>query len=363
MTTATESTRRGRRPLPPAFLSALLAFAAAVATAPSVSAGTFAALPRVDLRTISPASSSLPSSPSVASTAAVGKRRGAVAAAAAAPCLSLPRGGALDSDYDSDFDDDVDDFDDDDDLFFDGADVDDVIGEDDFGEDGTLERASAAWAKTPPFTKMYLSASVAATLWGYLLNKNEFPRVLLLDWKPILTRMQLWRPLTAFLNVGPFGLGYAMTGHFVWTYMSTLERLNHDRPYDFWIMILFGCVTMVAGYTFLNISPRFLGHNLSTFLVYVWSRYHEGMEVNMFELFVTRAETLPWFFLAQTFLLEGELPVLDLLGIFFGHIYHHCKTSGIIRAPRALVEWYEKSESSKAIRERYKSISSDFQMQ
>ena len=81
--------------------------------------------------------------------------------------------------------------------------------------------------------------------------------------------------------------------------MSTLERLNHNTPYDFWLMMLFGSVMMVAGYSMLGLSPRFLGHNLSTFLVYVWSRYHEGLEVNMFELFNTRAELLPWFFLAQ----------------------------------------------------------------
>jgi hypothetical protein len=41
-------------------------------------------------------------------------------------------------------------------------------------------------------------------------------------------------------------------------------------------------------------SPRFLGHNLSTFLVSMCgvSRYHEGMEVNIFELFYTRAGTI-----------------------------------------------------------------------
>jgi len=287
------------------------------------------------------------------------------AAAAAAP-LSVPRGGALSDGYDSDYDDDDDDFDDFDDLddAFGDADM-DMIAEDDFGEDGLVERIVSAWGKTPPFTKAYLTASAAATASGYVVNRNEFPKVLLMEWRPILTRLQIWRPFTAFLNVGPFGLGYLMTGHFVWTYMSTLERLNHDRPYDFWLMILFGCTTMVAGYTFLNISPKFLGHNLSTFLVYVWSRYHEGMEVNMFELFNTRAEMLPWFFLAQTFLLEGEFPVLDLLGILFGHIYHHCKTSGMLRAPKFVVDWYEDGDDrySRAVRRKYKSISSDFEMQ
>jgi Derlin-2/3 len=252
----------------------------------------------------------------------------------------------------------------DDDLLFDLDSMDDFeMAESDFAEDNTLDRIMEAWKKTPPLTKAYLSATFAATLYGYLFNNNEFPRILLLDWKSVLQRLQVWRLFTSFLNFGPLGLGYLMTAQFVWTYMSTLERLNHDRPYDFWIMIVFGQLSMVIGYPIFKLSPRFLGHNLSTFLVYIWSRYHEGIEVNMFELFNTKAELLPWFFLAQTFLLEGELPVLDFLGIVFGHIYHHCKTVGILRAPDSLVDWYNgDSKLATRIREEYKPISSDFDM-
>jgi Derlin-2/3 len=252
--------------------------------------------------------------------------------------------------------------DEDEDLFFDDNMDDFEIAESDFAEDNMLDRIKDSWVKTPPLTKAYLSASIAATLYGFLFNKNEFPKVLELKWKPVLQKMQIWRVFTSFLNFGPFGLGYVMTGQFVWTYMSTLERLNHDRPFDFWIMIVFGMLSMVVGYPVLKLSPRFLGHNLSTFLVYIWSRYHEGLEVNMFELFNTRAELLPWFFLAQTFLLEGELPVLDFLGIVFGHIYHHCKAVGLLRAPDSLVEWYKgDSKAATRIRAQYKTISSDFE--
>ena len=269
------------------------------------------------------------------------------------------RGGAsaaVDSDDESDDDEDdaylLDDFDDEDDL-----------AESDFAEDNTLERMVDAFAKTPPLTKLYLTCSAAATLYGYVCNNNQFPKFLSLEWGPTLTRLQLWRPLTAFFNFGPFGLGYLMTAHFVWTYMSTLERLSHKGPYDFWIMILFGQLSMVLGYPLLKLSPRFLGHNLSTFLVYIWARYHEGLEVNLFELFNTRAELLPWFFLAQTFLLEGEPPVLDFLGICFGHLYHYCKTVGILRAPPALVAWYQSdSPLATKMRLQYKQISSDFEM-
>jgi Derlin-2/3 len=208
--------------------------------------------------------------------------------------LSL-RGGSEEDYYDSEDDEDDElDLDDKDILLQTTSEV------DDFSEGNLGGRILELWSGTPPFTKAYLSASMIATAMGYFFCKNhEFPSILLLEWKPILRRLQLWRLVTAFLNFGPFGFGYVMTGHFVWTYMSTLERLHHDKPYDFWLMIIFGGVTMVAGYTILGISPRYLGHNLSTFLVYIWSRYHEGMEVNIMELFNTRAETLPWFFLAQ----------------------------------------------------------------
>ncbi len=185
--------------------------------------------------------------------------------------------------------------------------------EDDFGDENTLSQVVDAYQKTPPLTKAYLTASFGAAVLGYITNKNDFPSILQLDWKPILTQLQIWRPLTAFLNFGPLGLGYLMTAHFVWTYMSTLERLNHSKPYDFWLMMFFGSTSMVLGYSIMGLSPRFLGHNLSTFLVYVWSRYHEGMEVNMFELFNTRAELLPWFFLAQVSSIHAAMMNLMML--------------------------------------------------
>lgn len=206
--------------------------------------------------------------------------------------LLMTRGGS--DEYDSEEEDFSDD--DDEDLFDDFEMGED--DEDDFGEDNTVDRMIMAYKATPPLTKAYLTASFLATASGYI-TKKDFPQIFVLDWQKVISRAQIWRPFTTFLNFGRFGLGYVMTVHFVWTYMSTLERLHHHKPYDFWIMIVFGMLSMVVGYPILKLSPRFLGHNLSTFLVYVWSRYHEGLEVNMFELFNTRAELLPWFFLAQ----------------------------------------------------------------
>mmetsp|Transcript_6603 Transcript_6603/g.14947 ORF Transcript_6603/g.14947 Transcript_6603/m.14947 type:complete len:342 (+) Transcript_6603:109-1134(+) len=274
--------------------------------------------------------------------------------------ITLIRGGAFDDESDDDeydFSDSDFDFDDEDGMFdFDAA-------EDDFGDDNTLTQIIDAYHTTPPLTKAYLTASFGAALLGYVTNNNDFPPILQLEWNPIITKFQIWRPLTAFLNFGPLGLGYLMTAQFVWVYMSTLERLNHNKPYDFWLMMFFGAFSMVVGYSMMGLSPRFLGHNLSTFLVYVWSRYHEGLEVNMFELFNTRAELLPWFFLAQTFLLEGEVPILDFLGIVFGHIYHHYATTNVLRTPKFVIQWYNgENKYARMLKAKYKTISSDFEM-
>lgn len=274
------------------------------------------------------------------------------------------RGGADESeseheDESEDFYDDEEESEDDEDLF---GDFDfDEDNADDFKEENTLDRYIEEYHKTPPITKAYLTASLAVTTFGYFMTKNEFPPQLTLDWNKVFKGGQIWRPFTSFLNLGSMGLvGYPMTLHFVHQYMSFLERLAHNKPYDFWIMILFGMTSMLVGYPVMKMSPRFLGHNLSTFLVYIWSRMFEGVEISVFEVVKIKAELLPWFLLAQTFLLEGEPPTLDFLGIVFGHVYYHFKRVGMLSAPDWLITWYKESPTAQVLRKKYEAISSDF---
>ena len=64
--------------------------------------------------------------------------------------------------------------------------------------------------------------------------------------------------------------------------------------------------------------------------------------------------------ISQTFLLEGEPPTLDFLGIVFGHVYYHFRKVGMLSAPDWLVTWYNESPSAQVLRKKYKTISSDF---
>ena len=45
---------------------------------------------------------------------------------------------------------------------------------------------------------------------------NAWPKLLDLEWKPTLMRLQLWRPFTAFLFLGKLDLYYGFTLQFVW---------------------------------------------------------------------------------------------------------------------------------------------------
>ena len=213
------------------------------------------------------------------------------------------------------------------------------------------------WTKTPPITQAYIGSSIAITTLSFILNKNVWPKLLHLEWKDVLTRLQFWRPFTAFLYYGPFGLNYILTIQFVWTYMAQLEKLSYKAPADFFIQMIFGASTLLVVYSILGISPKFLGHNLSTFLVYIWARVFEGSEVNVMDLFNLKAEILPWFFCLQTFILEGELPFADILGIVVGHLYHYLSKRKLLTAPAVIKDFF----SSTFFAQKYAKFKDDFE--
>ena len=58
------------------------------------------------------------------------------------------------------------------------------------------------------------------------------------------------------------------------------------------------------------------------------------------EFFNIKAELLPWFFAAQTYILEHELPIHDLLGIAIGHLYTVARQRKILGAPKPLQDMF-----------------------
>ena len=197
----------------------------------------------------------------------------------------------------------------------------DVSAADFEGEDTLGRRLKSAVEKTPPITQGFLTVSIAITALSCVLNHNRFPDFLMLDWSRV-ARGEIWRLLTNFLYFGPLDISFALTMQFVWQYMSQLEKVHHKEPGKFVIMWLTGAASLLAAFAATNIPTANLGHNLSCFLVYVWARTYEGHEINFMELFTMRSELMPWFLALQTFLLEGEFPIMDLVGIAAGHLYY-----------------------------------------
>jgi len=191
-------------------------------------------------------------------------------------------------------------------------------------------------------TKTFLLASVSLSLYSYLYNHNVWPAALSLDWDAV-KRGQLWRLATCFLYFGKFGLSYGLTFNFLWTYMSSLEKINYKTPDEFFLMILFGAVGLLSTSPFFGISADMLGHGLSSFLVYIWSRIYEGQQVNFMDLFVIRAEYIPWAFLMQAWLLEGESPVSDIVSLVIGWVYIYLKQRNLLSFPAAVQNLFRSS--------------------
>lgn len=220
-----------------------------------------------------------------------------------------------------------------------------------------LSSVTDLWSKTPPLTQIYVGASILVTFASWVFNKNSWPKIFNFNWKDILLGFQYWRVFTPFLFFGPFGLNYILTIQFVWVYMAQLEKLSYEKPEEFLVLLVFGAATLIGGYTLLGLSTKFLGHNLSTYLVYIWARIFEGTDVNVMDLFVLKAELLPWFFCAQTMVLEGEIPFADMLGIVVGHLYHYLTQKKILVAPQALKDAF----STPALKEKYARFKGDFE--
>ena len=256
----------------------------------------------------------------------------------------------MEEEEDSNEDDDEDDFD------IDELDDEGVGNEDAQKQNQLMLSLVDMWIKTPPITQIYVGTSISLTLAAFLFNKNQWPEVLNLDWKSVLG-LQVWRVFTAFLFFGPLGFNYLLTIHFVWTYMAQLEKLNYKNPEDFLTMLVFGGAALMVGYTVLGLSPKFLGHNLSTFLVYIWARVFEGTDVNVMDLFNLKAEYLPWFFCLQTAVLEGEMPFADILGIVVGHLYQYLTQQRILTTPGIVRNYF----TSDNIKKKYMAYKDDFE--
>ena len=63
----------------------------------------------------------------------------------------------------------------------------------------------------------------------------------------------------------------------------------------------------------------FLGHALSSSLVYIWSRRNPEVRLSFLGLLVFTAPYLPWVLALFSLVLHGTVPKDDIMGIVIGH--------------------------------------------
>jgi Derlin-2/3 len=221
-----------------------------------------------------------------------------------------------------------------------------------------LQRVKDIWNRTPPITQLYLFISVAITSLSFLFNRNKWPRILSFNIRDVIGKMHFWKVFTGFFNLGQLDVFYLLTVQYVWQNMSQLEKLSFKNPEDFVVMLFFGMFSLLITYSLLNLPTVYLGHNLTSFLVYIWSRLFEGMDVNFMDLITLKAEHLPYFTVLQGLVLEGQLPITDIIGILVGYLFYYLKQKDLIHSPT----WLKLILQRSSIHKSYEKFKEDFEM-
>lgn len=195
------------------------------------------------------------------------------------------------------------------------------------------------WKSVPPVTRSYIFLSVITT--GAVSLEVVTPLKLYLNWLLVLRNGEVWRIFTNFLFFGNFSLDFLFHMFFLYRYSKMLETNSfRGRTADFLFMLLFGSFVLVALSRFTYVD--FLGPSLTFMMVYVWGRRHTHQFVNFLGVISFSAPYLPWVLLMFSFVV-GSSPIMDLLGIFAGHIYYYMadvypQMSGVslLKTPRVL---------------------------
>jgi Derlin-2/3 len=131
---------------------------------------------------------------------------------------------------------------------------------------------------------------------------------------------QYWRLLTTFLYFGPFSIDLFFHVYFLQRYSRLLEESSGRSPAYFSWLLVYAMTSLLLLSPF--VSMPFLGHPLSSTLVYIWSRRNPDALMSFLGLLVFRAPYLPWVLMGVSFVLHGTVPRDEFMGIVIGHVWY-----------------------------------------
>lgn len=108
--------------------------------------------------------------------------------------------------------------------------------------------------------------------------------------------------------------------YFLQRYARLIEESSGRSPAHFSWLLLFAMTSLLLLSPF--VSMPFLGHPLSSTLVYIWSRRNPDTLMSFLGLLVFRAPYLPWVLMGVSLVLHGTVPRDEIMGVVIGHIWY-----------------------------------------
>lgn len=132
--------------------------------------------------------------------------------------------------------------------------------------------------------------------------------------------LQYWRLITTFLYFGPFSLDLLFHVYFLQRYARLLEESSGRSPAHFSWLLVYAMISLLLLSPL--VSMPFLGHPLSSTLVYIWSRRNPDTRLSFLGLLVFTAPYLPWVLMAFSLVLHGSIPKDEIMGVAIGHVWY-----------------------------------------
>lgn len=177
------------------------------------------------------------------------------------------------------------------------------------------------WFRSIPIvTRWWFSLSIIFTLLGRIGVLNLV--YMFLSFDLVAYKFQIWRLFTCivFYPLNPRnGFHYLINLYFLYSYSNRLESgLFEGRPADHLFMILFNSIILIIiGFLF---DVFFLMDPLVLSVLYIWCQINRDAIVQFWFGMQFKAMYLPWVLAIFNMVLSGG-GIMELLGIFVGHLY------------------------------------------
>lgn len=146
------------------------------------------------------------------------------------------------------------------------------------------------------------------------------PYQLFYSFRTVFHKSQYWRLITTFLYFGPLSLDLVFHIYFLQRYSRLLEESSGRSPAHFSWLLLYSMSALLLLSPMVSIP--FLGHSLSSTMVYIWARRNPDTRLSFLGLVVFTAPYLPWVLMAFSLLLHNSVPKDEILGIVIGHVWY-----------------------------------------